>query len=75
MLAYVLLGVSPNTEDKVFKKIKTLKEVKDAHLLFGSWDIIAIVDVKSVAGLNEFMLDKIRKIPEVTLTATMIVAK
>ena len=75
MLAYVLLGVSPNTEDKVFKKIKTLKEVRDSHLLFGSWDIIAIVDVKSVAGLNEFMLDKIRKIPEVTLTATMIVAK
>jgi len=75
MLAYVLLGVSPNTEDKVFKKIKVLKEVKDSHLLFGSWDIIAIVDVKSVAGLNEFMLEKIRKIPEVTLTATMIVAK
>jgi anthranilate phosphoribosyltransferase len=75
MLAYVLLGVSPNTEDKVFKKIKVLKEVKDSHLLFGSWDIIAVVDVKSVAGLNEFMLEKIRKIPEVTLTATMIVAK
>jgi anthranilate phosphoribosyltransferase len=52
-----------------------LKEVKDSHLLFGSWDIIAVVDVKSVAGLNEFMLEKIRKIPEVTLTATMIVAK
>jgi anthranilate phosphoribosyltransferase len=75
MLAYVLLGVSPNTEDKVFKKVKILKEVRDTHLLFGSWDIIATVEVNSVAGLNEFMLEKIRKIPEVTLTATMIVAK
>ena len=75
MLAYVLLGVSPNTEDKVFKKVKILKEVRDTHILFGSWDIIATVEVGSVAGLNEFMLEKIRKIPEVTLTATMIVAK
>jgi len=75
MLAYVLLGVNPNTEEKVFKKVKVIKEVKDAHLLFGSWDIIATVEITSVAGLNEFMLEKIRKIPEVTLTATMIVAK
>lgn len=75
MLAYVLLGVAPNTEDKVYVKLKKLPEIKQINLLFGSWDIIAQVEVKSVAGLNEFMLDKVRKIPEVNLTATMIVAK
>ena len=75
MLAYVLLGVAPNTEDKVYTKLKKLSEVKQINLLFGSWDIITQVEIKSVAGLNEFMLEKVRKIPEVNLTATMIVAK
>ena len=75
MLAYVLLGVAPNTEEKVYAKLKKIDEVKEINILFGSWDIVAKVEIKSVAGLNEFMLDKVRKIPEVNLTATMIVAK
>ncbi|MEK6923423.1 MAG: Lrp/AsnC ligand binding domain-containing protein [Nanoarchaeota archaeon] len=75
MLAYVLLGVNPNTEEKVYKKLQKLSEVKNVNLLFGSWDIMAHVEVQSVASLNDFMMDKIRKIPEVTLTATMVVAK
>ena len=75
MLAYILLGVQPNTEDKVYTKLKKLKEVRAVNIMFGSWDVVAQVEVASTQALNEFMLDKIRKIPEVSLTATMIVAK
>ncbi len=75
MLAYILLGVQPNTEDKVYVKLKKLKEVRLVNLLFGSWDVIAQVEVPNTAALNEFMLDKIRKITEVSMSATMIVAK
>jgi DNA-binding Lrp family transcriptional regulator len=75
MLAYILLGVQPNTEDKVYVKLKKLKEVRLVNLLFGSWDVVAQVEVANTAALNEFMLDKIRKITEVSMSATMIVAK
>jgi anthranilate phosphoribosyltransferase len=75
MLAYVLLGVQPNTEEKVYQKLQKMKEVRLVNLMFGSWDVLAQVDVASTQALNEFMLEKIRKIPEVSLTATMIVAK
>jgi len=75
MLAYILLGVQPNTEDKVYVKLKKLREVRLVNLLFGSWDVIAQVEVPNTAALNEFMLDKIRKITEVSMSATMIVAK
>ena len=75
MLAYVLLGVQPNTEEKVYQKLQKLKEVRQVNLLFGSWDVMAQVEVPSTQALNEFMLEKIRKIPEVSLTATMLVAK
>jgi anthranilate phosphoribosyltransferase len=75
MLAYILLGVQPNSEEKVYAKLKKFKEVRFVNLLFGSWDIIAQVEVPNTAALNEFMLDKIRKINEVSMSATMIVAK
>jgi len=75
MLAYILLGVRPNTEEKVYQRLKKMKEVKQVNLMFGSWDILAQVEIESTQALNEFMLDKIRKMPEVSLSATMIVAK
>ena len=75
MLAYIMLGVQPNTEEKVYLKLQKLKEVRQVNLMFGSWDILAQVDVPGTQALNEFMLDKIRKIPEVSMSATMIVAK
>lgn len=75
MLAYILLGVQPNTEEKVYQKLKKLKEVRQVNLTFGSWDVLALVEVPSTQALNEFMLDKVRKLTEVSLTATMIVAK
>jgi len=75
MKAYILLCVQPNKEDKIYQKMSKFPEVKKVHLLFGSWDIIAEVEMKDVAELNKFMLDKIRKMNDVTLSATMIVAK
>jgi DNA-binding Lrp family transcriptional regulator len=75
MKAYILLSVQPNKEDTVLKKVSKYPGVINAHVLFGSWDIIAEVEMKDVAELNKFMLDKIRKVSEVTLSATMVVAK
>ncbi|MGB9675274.1 MAG: Lrp/AsnC ligand binding domain-containing protein [Candidatus Nanoarchaeia archaeon] len=75
MQAYILLGVKPNTEEKVYQKLKKMKEVRQVNLLFGSWDVIAQVEIPNTQALNEFMLDKIRKMPEVSLSATAIVAK
>jgi len=46
MLAYVLLGVAPNTEEKVYAKLKKISEVKTINILFGSWDIVAQIEDK-----------------------------
>ena len=75
MKAYILLCVEPNKEKKVLEKVSKHSEVKKAHILFGSWDIIAEVEMSDVAALNKFMLNNIRKLTDVTLSATMVVAK
>jgi anthranilate phosphoribosyltransferase len=74
MLAYLLISVTEN-EQKVVDKILELQEIKEAHILFGEWDVIAKVSIDSPEGLSAFVMDKIRPLKEVKLTSTMIVAK
>jgi len=42
--------------------------------LYGEYDVIMKVRVSSLAELDTFLTDKIRSIPDVYLTSTMIVA-
>ncbi|MFH1133857.1 MAG: Lrp/AsnC ligand binding domain-containing protein [Nanoarchaeota archaeon] len=75
MQAYVLVALESATEQQVVKKLEKLKEIKELHILFGEWDLIAEVDVTSSEHLGDFVMQYIRSLPEVKLTSTMIVAK
>jgi len=75
MLAYVLIALKTCDENKVLDSLKQLPEVEEAHVLFGEWDIIAKVNVNGTEDLAAFMIEKVRTLPEVKLSSTMIVAK
>ncbi len=75
MLAYILASFNPGTERDAYDDIYGLPEVKDTNLLFGEWDIIAKVEIDGPGELEKFILDRIRTIPGIKLTSTMIVAK
>lgn len=72
--AYVLFKVNSGTEKDVCKKIADLDNVLDASIIYGEYDIIARVTMPELTQLNEF-LDKVRSMPSVILTSTMIVAQ
>ncbi|MEM1515749.1 MAG: Lrp/AsnC ligand binding domain-containing protein [Candidatus Bathyarchaeia archaeon] len=72
--AYVLLKVSSGAEKDVCRKIADLDNVMDASIIYGEYDILAKVGAQEITQLNE-LLDKIRSIPSVILTSTMIVAQ
>lgn len=72
--AYVLLKVSSGAEKDVCRKIADLDNVIDASIIYGEYDIIAKVGTQEITQLNE-LLDKIRGIPSVIVTSTMIVAQ
>jgi len=75
MLAYIMITLNTNKEQEIYAKLKELKNVKEIHILFGEWDIISLVEVESAEHLATFVIDKVRVMPEVELTSTMIVAK
>lgn len=73
--AYILFKVSSGSERDVCKKLARLEEVSEADIIFGEYDIIARVSVQDLRTLEDFLAGKIRKIPDVFLTSTMIIAR
>ncbi len=75
MLAYLMITLNSSREQEVYNLLKNMPEIKEVHILFGEWDLIALVEVESTEHLGTFVIEKIRSLPEVELTSTMIVAK
>lgn len=74
MKAFVLISLKEGNERELLEDLKELKEVKNAYILFGEWDLIAEVELRSAEELGAFVMDKIRNREEVRLTSSLIVA-
>jgi anthranilate phosphoribosyltransferase len=75
ILAYVLVTLNPGTEKDILKKIAYLDEVTRVSMMYGEYDAIIKVNTESLDQLNEFLTDKLRVLPDIFQTATLIVAK
>jgi len=73
--AYVLFKVTSGTEREVCKKIAEFDEVLVVGTIYGEYDVIARISVRDMEALDEFLSVKMRKVPSVLLTSTMIIAK
>jgi DNA-binding Lrp family transcriptional regulator len=71
--AFVLINVEIGGEDEVLKDLKPITEVKEAHLVYGVYDIIAIVETPTMQELKDAISQKIRRLDKVHSTLTMIV--
>ena len=75
VLAYVLITVQSGGEKEVLKRISNLKEIIEANLVVGEYDAVVKVKVEDISELDKFLTDKLRSLPDVFLTTTMIVTK
>lgn len=73
--SYVLFKVSSGSERDVCKQITSFNEVLVADIIYGEYDIIAKVAIPNLEELETFLSEKIRKVPSVILTSTMIIAR
>jgi len=73
--AYVMMRVEPGKERSIYEKLSKMKEVILINELFGEWDLIIGVSISDAKELDTFVSDKIRKMKEIGLTSTMIVAR
>lgn len=73
--AYTMVRVILHKNTRVLEKIKTIPIVKETALIYGEYDILVKTETKSLEELNQFIYNVLRKIPYITKTTTMIVAR
>ena len=71
--AFVLINVEIGAESEVLGDLRPIPEVIDAHLVYGVYDIIAIVETSDLQDLKDAISYKIRRLDKVHSTLTMIV--
>jgi DNA-binding Lrp family transcriptional regulator len=75
VIAYVLFKVSSGTEREVCQKLVEFDEVVLADIVFGEYDVLAKVETASLGDLEEFVSEKVRNVPDVLVTSTMIISR
>ena len=71
-IAYVLINCDLGYEAEVIDEVKQLEDVKEAHGVFGAYDILAKVESANVKNLRETIMWKIRKLNRVRSTLTLM---
>ncbi len=72
MKAYVLVKVHAGEVREVVKALRTVDGVKEAHMTFGPYDAVAVVETDDVADLGAITAAKIQPIPGVERTLTCL---
>ncbi|MBN1390273.1 MAG: Lrp/AsnC ligand binding domain-containing protein [Candidatus Thermoplasmatota archaeon] len=71
VIGFILINTRSHEEGKVLEKLNSTPEVKEAHLLFGEYDIIAKVVARDFNGVSRIVIEKIRSIDGVIHTETL----
>ena len=62
-------------EREACKKIAEFDEVLVAGIIYGEYDLVARVSLPDLQMLEEFLAEKLRKVPSILLTSTMLIAR
>ncbi len=73
--AFLLLNMELGYCKTVLVKLESLKEVKYVHTIYGSYDVLLKVECDTIDAVKDFIADKIRSIPDLQSSLTMLVAE
>jgi len=70
--AYVLFSCESGSDNYIVSNLKTIETVREAHGTFGTYDVIAKMESDSEDKLKEIITKKIRRIPKIRATLTLM---
>jgi DNA-binding Lrp family transcriptional regulator len=74
--AFTYLKVRGGDLDRIRNLLETFQEVKELHFLTGDWDILVVLEFPTVGASKrrvlDFVTERIRGIPEVLDTSTVV---
>jgi len=70
--AYVLLNVEIESGKEVLKALYEIPDVKEAHQLYGVYDLIIRVEAETMQELKDVIEERIKGIRKIRTTLTLI---
>jgi Lrp/AsnC family leucine-responsive transcriptional regulator len=70
-----LFKVSSGTERNVARRLIEFNEVQQADIIFGEYDVVAKMLTTDLEALESFVSEKVRTVPDVLVTSTMIISR
>lgn len=73
--AFIMIGAETGKEDEICKELVKFDEVEEVATIYGEYDAVIKVGADDMNHLDRFILQDLRGISHISLTATMIIAK
>jgi DNA-binding Lrp family transcriptional regulator len=71
--AYILVNCTLGSEEKIIEEIAKLSDVKEVRGTYGVHDVFVKVKSENTETMNDTITNRIRKIPGITSTVTLVV--
>jgi DNA-binding Lrp family transcriptional regulator len=68
-----LISAELGRENDILEQMRLVESVKEVYITYGVYDLIAIVEAETREELKRAITDKIRTIPGLNTTLTMVV--
>jgi DNA-binding Lrp family transcriptional regulator len=68
----VLVRLNAGREKSTLKSIKETKGVAHVSAVYGRWDVVVDVEAEDLPGMTQVVVEKIRAIPGVASTETLV---
>jgi DNA-binding Lrp family transcriptional regulator len=72
MKAYVLINIRAGEIRDVLRQLSRVEGVLEAHMTFGPYDAIAIIQANDINHIGRILSNAIQPIPGVTQTLTLL---
>lgn len=73
--AIILIQTDIGAETRVMDELYKIPEITDVYIVYGIYDIVAIIEAESLEKIREIITNKIRRLPEIRTTSTMVVVE
>jgi DNA-binding Lrp family transcriptional regulator len=73
--AFILINAELGKEEELLNDLRKMENIKEAHFVYGVYDVIVKAEAESMEKLKELVAFKIRRLKEVKSTLTMTVAE
>ncbi|WP_455280193.1 Lrp/AsnC ligand binding domain-containing protein [[Eubacterium] cellulosolvens] len=74
-VAFILINAELGKEEDLLNDLRKMENIKEAHFVYGVYDVIIKAEAESMEKLKELVAFKIRRLKEVKSTLTMTVAE